>query len=229
VSRLPIPNGDAGNWGDILNDFLSQSLNSGGGIKTSALTAAGAELTVNKGLAGGYAPLNNSTLLPSTYLGTGTASGSTFLAGDNTWQTINQTPSGIGDYMGVFGSTQSIVTSNYVLYQFDNITTQTGNSTSWDNSAPDTIAIAQTGVYAVNVTIFWQDPGTGGTLSAQLFTSCGFMTQENRPAFTDSTNSVQNISGTFYLQQGQNILLELDQTTGVSVTPTVWLLTTRVG
>jgi len=230
VSRLPIPNGDNGNWGGILNDFLSQSLDSGGGIKPSALVAAGSELTANKGQAGGYVPLNNSSLVSSSYLGTGTANSTTFLAGDNTWQTINQTSTGIGNYMGVFGSTQVITNDNYVLYQFDTITAQTGSSTSWDGGSPSTITISETGVYAVNVTVFWQDPATGGKLSVQLFTSCGFMTQDNRPTFTDSTTStVQNISGTFYLQQGQNILLELDQTTGSDVTPDVWMLTTRVG
>lgn len=33
MARLPQPGGDSGNWGDILNDFLSQSLTSGGAVK----------------------------------------------------------------------------------------------------------------------------------------------------------------------------------------------------
>ncbi len=34
TSRLPSPGGDAGTWGTVLNDFLSQSLNSDGTLKT---------------------------------------------------------------------------------------------------------------------------------------------------------------------------------------------------
>ena len=37
MSRLPIPGEDAGNWGEILNDFLEQSHNGDGGIKESAI------------------------------------------------------------------------------------------------------------------------------------------------------------------------------------------------
>lgn len=37
VSRLPTPGGDTGNWGDILNDFLSQSLTTTGGLKDNSV------------------------------------------------------------------------------------------------------------------------------------------------------------------------------------------------
>lgn len=37
MARLPVPGADSGLWGDILNDFLSVSLNSDGSIKTSAI------------------------------------------------------------------------------------------------------------------------------------------------------------------------------------------------
>lgn len=39
MSRLPNPGGDNGNWGDILNDYLSQSHKSDGTIKDDAVTA----------------------------------------------------------------------------------------------------------------------------------------------------------------------------------------------
>lgn len=39
--RLPIPGSDDGHWGDILNDFLSQSHNDDGSLKPAAVTAAG--------------------------------------------------------------------------------------------------------------------------------------------------------------------------------------------
>ncbi len=40
MSRLPTPGGDAGNWGDILNDFLDQSHNSDGTLKDSAVSSS---------------------------------------------------------------------------------------------------------------------------------------------------------------------------------------------
>lgn len=45
----------------------------------------GAEQTVNKGAANGYAGLNSSTVVPTAQLGTGAATGATFLRGDNVW------------------------------------------------------------------------------------------------------------------------------------------------
>lgn len=43
------------------------------------------ELQSNKGIADGYAPLNESTLVPAVNLGTGTSDDTTFLRGDGTW------------------------------------------------------------------------------------------------------------------------------------------------
>ena len=39
MARLPQPGGDSGNWGEILNDYLSQSLKNDGRIKDNAITA----------------------------------------------------------------------------------------------------------------------------------------------------------------------------------------------
>lgn len=40
MARLPQPGGDAGNWGDILNDYLSQAHKPDGTIKDDAISAA---------------------------------------------------------------------------------------------------------------------------------------------------------------------------------------------
>lgn len=40
MARLPTPGGDSGNWGSILNDFLSQSLNSDGTVKNNAVSTS---------------------------------------------------------------------------------------------------------------------------------------------------------------------------------------------
>jgi hypothetical protein len=68
MSRLPIPGQDDDTWGDILNNYLSQSLNADGTLKTSAVSASGAEQTANKGVANGYAGLDGSTKLPLALL-----------------------------------------------------------------------------------------------------------------------------------------------------------------
>lgn len=44
MSRLPIPGGDVGKWGEILNNFLRVSLNSDGTLKkSSGVGRAGAD------------------------------------------------------------------------------------------------------------------------------------------------------------------------------------------
>lgn len=40
MARLPQPGGDSGNWGQILNDFLSQTLNTDGSLKNGAVSEA---------------------------------------------------------------------------------------------------------------------------------------------------------------------------------------------
>ena len=40
MSRLPVPGGDDGDWGSILNDFLSQSIDPDGTLKPSSVAAA---------------------------------------------------------------------------------------------------------------------------------------------------------------------------------------------
>jgi hypothetical protein len=82
MSRLPTPGSDNGDWGNILNDYLQVSHNADGTLKASEVTAAGAELSSNKGQANGYAPLNGSMKVPTSYLMTGTTNG-TVAAGDD--------------------------------------------------------------------------------------------------------------------------------------------------
>ena len=91
TQRLPIPGQDSGDWGDILNSFLQVAHQSDGTLVTSAVQNTGAEMTVNKGQASGYAPLNGSSIVPASNLGSGVASSSTFLRGDGTWQAPSPT------------------------------------------------------------------------------------------------------------------------------------------
>lgn len=68
MARLPQPGSDAGTWGGVLNDYLSQSHNADGSLKTSAVSSAGAELTSNKGQSNGYAGLDANGLVPVSQL-----------------------------------------------------------------------------------------------------------------------------------------------------------------
>lgn len=41
TARLPTPDGDENDWGTVLNDFLSVSLNSDGTLSSAAVNASG--------------------------------------------------------------------------------------------------------------------------------------------------------------------------------------------
>ncbi|HSX16872.1 MAG TPA: hypothetical protein VLH86_02105 [Patescibacteria group bacterium] len=62
MPRLPIPGSDDGQWGNILNDFLSIEINNDGTLKIRTDTTF--ELAANKGAASGYAPLDGGSKVP---------------------------------------------------------------------------------------------------------------------------------------------------------------------
>jgi hypothetical protein len=74
TAQLPTPGGDDGTWGDMLNEFLLVSHTSTGALSSSAVTSA------------------LPSPIPTTNLGSGTASSSNYLRGDGTWAV----PSGSG-------------------------------------------------------------------------------------------------------------------------------------
>lgn len=75
MARLPTPGKDAGNWGNILNDFLTQAHQADGSLKpvtsiangtvTPTMTDGGFERTANKGVANGYAALDSTGKIPA--------------------------------------------------------------------------------------------------------------------------------------------------------------------
>lgn len=71
MARLPIPGGDKGTWGDVLNDYLVQAHNTSGSLKTPAIAAAGAEMTTNKNTPNGYAGLDDHSKLVSSVVRNG--------------------------------------------------------------------------------------------------------------------------------------------------------------
>ncbi|HEV2412728.1 MAG TPA: hypothetical protein VGS28_02900 [Candidatus Saccharimonadales bacterium] len=64
MARLPVVGGDSGNWGSILNDYLSVSLNGDGTIQSAAVVQAGAVTSVNSKL-----PTNGSVTLAASDVG----------------------------------------------------------------------------------------------------------------------------------------------------------------
>ncbi len=103
MSRLPNPGSDNGAWGTILNDFLGVSHNTDGTLKGAQVTAAGAEMSTNKGQAGGYAALNGSSKVPIANISVGSTSG-TVAAGDDSRITgaLQSGASAGGDLSGTY-------------------------------------------------------------------------------------------------------------------------------
>lgn len=101
MSRLPTPGSDNGTWGDILNDFLLVSHDTGGTLKSgvvgdgqiSAISQskitnlvsdlAAKESAANKGIASGYASLDGTTKVPIAQIPTG-STGTTVALGNHT-------------------------------------------------------------------------------------------------------------------------------------------------
>ncbi len=134
TARLPVPGSDDGTWGDVLNAFLKIAHNDDGSLKAAGVSAAGAEMTSNKGQVSGYPALNSSGVVPTGQLASGTATSSTFLRGDGIWAA----PPGGGGGGSLAGDTDVAIvspTNNQVL-------TYNSGTTRWENKSALVTSVA---------------------------------------------------------------------------------------
>lgn len=135
---------------------------------------------------------------------------------------------GVGDYQGVF-SQQSVDPDDYTSIEWANTTATRGDSVGWDETNPSIVEISATGIYALNLTVSWDDSAdtTGSYRFAQINAACGFYTQDRRPSIV-TEHSIQSLQLTAYLQTGQNIFCSVQHGYTSTLTPNILLLVTRL-
>jgi len=208
MARLPIPGSDTGDWGSILNGFLNVAHNDDGSLKDAALIT-GAQQTSQKGQANGYASLDGSAKIPTSQLPSPLIAGS-------------------GDYIGLQVNDLSVATDDFQQASWDSQTVIRGSSFSWSLGSPTVLNITTAGVYAVSLTVFWNDAeSTDGTSRfAEIITNCGFYTQDRRAKLNNDV--IQSIHLTAYLQPGQYPTAYVSHNDAATLTPTVMMLVTRI-
>ncbi len=212
--RLPIPNSDEGEWGTILNAYLSVAHTETGELKSAGLID-GAQQKSEKGQANGYASLNADGLVPVSQLPTPAVA------------------SGIGDYFGVIFNDE-VPPDTGTMLSWDSETVHRGTSVSWTSGPP--VVAEVDGVYAISLTVNWQDQVLGednnGFRSAYIVAGCGFTTNDQRfvVAQDPAGDTIQSLHFTVFLQAGTGIgaTLSYNNTTDTTLTVAAKMLVTRV-
>lgn len=209
MARLPVPGGDQGEWGDILNDFLGVSLSGSGHIKPSAITNAGGQLTASKGQANGYAGLNSSGIVPEAQLPARLA--------------------GVGDYVGVSGGF-AIADNDSLAIEWAGTTATRGTSLAWDDTTPDRVNIAVDGVYAVTVMVQWGDhiAANPGQRTVNIYANCGFYVADQRECAGNGFETYQSVNYTVFMQAGGSFRSYVHQQGEAELNPYAMMLVTRV-
>lgn len=115
MARLPTPGGDDGTWGTVLNDYLSQVHAADGTLKSATVSTSNIN-AINAPTAGYnlvYGATGFQWIAPSAHshaagditsgtvgtarLGSGTASATTYLRGDSSWQVLDKAAVGLAN------------------------------------------------------------------------------------------------------------------------------------
>jgi hypothetical protein len=201
MTRLPQPGADNGAWGDILNDFLSVA-HAHDGVLKDAATIAGAEQTIHKGAANGYASLDSTSKIPITQL------------------------RGIGDYIGMNANSITATNLSNTNILWTNTNVVQGTSLSFDSGDPTHIKVNEAGVYGITATANWSDNGKLGTRFIQIFTECLFIVSDQRFC-TGTGTTIHTLTTTLYLQSGDNIMLTVQCNAGSNTNVGATMLVTR--
>ena len=99
--------------------------------KASTVDLSAKEDKAKKGTANGYAPLGATSLVPTANLGLGSASSSTYLRGDGTWNTIVASNGTVQSF--------SVIATDGVIANVTNATTAPNLEISLGNITPDSV------------------------------------------------------------------------------------------
>lgn len=183
MSRLPTPGSDNGTWGNILNDFLSQSLNSDGSLKASSVTASGAEMTGNKGLAGGYAPLDNNSHVPLANLPLPLTQANTHASPDT-----DSGPTALHHTLGVTANQAAAGNHTHTLSFALSAFSKSGTL----SPSNGTLRLPVDGTYTITgtrLTVGTAPVGTSLIIDVLKNGTTIYTTQANRPTITAGSNS----------------------------------------
>jgi hypothetical protein len=206
--RLPNPGSDDGQWGEILNTFLSVEHDAVGSLKKSSLID-GAEQLAHKSAPLGYPSLDENGVVP-----------------------VGQLPSYIsnaGNYISLRLSTQEYLEgSTHIIWE--TMQASRGSSVTWDPQAPDAIQINDAGVYCISFTVDWLDMNisTEGHRAIGLSGSCGFRTMDSRRAVTDGTSTKQIVQFISFLQPGDDVYTIFSFGGASALSPDIQVLVTLI-
>jgi hypothetical protein len=136
---------------------------------------------------------------------------------------------GVGDYLGARTSTVIIPTGAPVFgAAFDAPTASLGASLGWSRSQPALVVTQTDGVYAVNLTVEWNDSGVAGSLRfVQVYADDYFHCEEQQSSAT-GVHTIQSLSMVMTLRKQQTMQVNLQQQSLHDLTPSVRLLVTKI-
>lgn len=215
MSRLPQPGKDDGVWGDILNDFLAQSLSGDGSLRDGVVSSAKLDSATQATIAVKYT--KPSSGIPKTDLDTATQTSLT--KADTALQTapVVSVAGQTGAVTGAQIAANSALTSTYASLAKNRL-----GSLYTRLASPNTVPIPATTVASDTPTVTF---GTSATVSGQAYgPHTGLVTAVgSRGAWDASTGrlSVNNVSGLDFFHTGTTV--EISFFSNVAGTQPIWI------